>query len=483
MNITGKVVHSLKWLTISKFVGQLLRWTVTFIVIRILAPEDYGLMAMSDVVISFFALFATAGLASALVQVRSFTENQIRELFGLLLTLNLLLAAALLFLAPLASAYYQEPRLTLVLQVLQIGFLITAIETLPSAMLTREMRFKALSLIDLTAGIVASAVTLGLALNGIGVWSLVIGYLFEMVIRAGLKFAAHPIKVLPRLAFRESLPLLTFGGIKTLAAIVWFAFISIDTIIGGRLWSTATLGFYAVAMQLSLIPLNKMVPMLKQVAFPAYANVHRQSEDEIAPYFLKANALAMFITFPIFFGMAATASSFIPLILGDKWLDVIVPASLIPLMLPFRVSQELMDPALEAHGHPQDVLFNWLIVLFIVAPSLFAGAHYGGLPGMCWAWVISLPISFLFSALRTSRRLQLSLYQYLATVGRPLLCALVMFAVVKAIHYWGWNHLSSLLLLALEVGLGGLTYLLCSRMLCSDEITHLVGLLKKLRQP
>jgi len=151
MSITAKVVHSLKWLTVTKLAAQLLRWGVTFIVIRLLMPEDYGIYAMADVVMYFFALFSGAGMASALIQVRSFSVTQMRQVLGLLLVVNLSLALLVFFLAPWIADFYQEERVIPVLYAMMLGFLTVAIETLPTAMLEREMRFKRLSLIELAA--------------------------------------------------------------------------------------------------------------------------------------------------------------------------------------------------------------------------------------------------------------------------------------------------------------------------------------------
>ena len=480
LNITGKVVHSLKWLSVSKLLAQGIRWIVTFIVIRILLPEDYGLMAMSDVVISFFALFATAGLASALVQVRSFTQIQIQELFGLLLTINLILSIGVYLIAPYAAAFYHEERLIPVLYALLVGFLITAFETLPSALMNREMRFKALSLIDLGAALASALVTLTLALNGVGVWSLVIGYLSEMTFRVVLKFIMQPIKVWPKFSVKESLPLMRFGGMMTMGSMVWFSFVNTDMVIGGRLWPTETLGIYAVAMQISQIPLSKLTPMLKQVAFPAYSNILHQG-DQIGPYFLKASGLSMFLTFPVFFGMAATANSYVPLLLGEKWLAVVLPATLIPLTLPFRVAQELIDPAMEARGDPRGVVINWSFALFIVGPSLYIGARYWGLEGLCWAWVSSFPLAFLFSATRACITLDVSLGAYLVTLIRPLTCAAVMFGILHAQFLLIADTFSLALQLGIQIITGTIIYLAMSRLLCATEMRHLFELVKKTR--
>ncbi len=473
MSITAKVVHSLKWLTVTKLAAQLLRWGVTFVVIRLLMPEDYGIYAMADVVMYFFGLFSGAGMASALIQVRSFSVTQMRQVLGLLLVVNLSLALLVFFLAPWIADFYQEERVIPVLYAMMLGFLTVAIETLPTAMLEREMRFKRLSLIELAAATLSALVTLLLALAGFGVWSLVFGHLSELLLRAGLKFAAHPVWILPQFRFGESLHLMTFGATKTLTFLAWFLLVSVDTIIGGRLWDTETLGIYAVALQLSYIPMNKLVPLVKQVAFPAYSKLH-QGNDQLAPYVLKANGLIMVTAFPIFFGLAATAPALVPLLLGEKWLGVILPASLIPLMLPLRASQELMDPAFEASGQPEGALKNWLITLAIMTPILYLGALHGGISGISWAWVTGIPLCYLITSYRAIRSLNLPAGRFAGTVLRPLFPALVMFISIRSFHQFAEGELTLPgLLLLTEVLLGAAVYLLLAWFLCRRELLHL----------
>ncbi len=279
MSITREVAHSLKWVTVSKFAAQIIRWGVTFLVIRILNPDDYGLMAMAGVVLSFFEVFASAGLGTALIQAASFSRRQVQEIFGLLLLVNLTLALGMALLAPWAAEYYRDERLIPILHVLPLVLMISALETLPSAMLTREMQFKRRSLSELAASAIAALFTLWLAWQGLGVWALIWGYMSEVALRALLLNLVNPMLMLPRFWFSHSLPLISFGGAQTLTTFAWFIFSSMDVFIGGRLWSTDMVGIYAIAIQLSHIPLNKLTPIVKQVALPAYARIHHQPRE------------------------------------------------------------------------------------------------------------------------------------------------------------------------------------------------------------
>ncbi len=482
MSITREVAHSLKWVTVSKFAAQIIRWGVTFLVIRILNPDDYGLMAMAGVVLSFFEVFASAGLGTALIQAASFSRRQVQEIFGLLLLVNLTLALGMALLAPWAAEYYRDERLIPILHVLPLVLMISALETLPSAMLTREMQFKRRSLSELAASAIAALFTLWLAWQGLGVWALIWGYMSEVALRALLLNLVNPMLMLPRFWFSHSLPLISFGGAQTLTTFAWFIFSSMDVFIGGRLWSTDMVGIYAIAIQLSHIPLNKLTPIVKQVALPAYARIHHQPEGELKAYYLKANGLTMLVAFPIFFGLAAVSPVLIPLLLGEKWQAAILPATLLPLILPFRMSQELMDPVLEAIGRPREALKNWMIIISITTPSLYIGAVWNDILGLCIGWLVSMPLSYALTSRVTIRNLGINAWAFARTVFPPLFIAGIMFAAVRTINMMLVDDLGRVTLLTIEVGMGAAIYISLAWLFCNSEFRSALHILSKLRK-
>src|SRR6266581_1301480 len=110
-DIRTKVLIALRWTTLSKFSGQLVSWAVTVYVIRILSPDDYGLMAMASVPIIFFYLLNTVGLDAVLVQKRDLSERLRAQVFGIVILVNLVLFLGFLGGAPWIAAFYHEPRL------------------------------------------------------------------------------------------------------------------------------------------------------------------------------------------------------------------------------------------------------------------------------------------------------------------------------------------------------------------------------------
>src|SRR5712692_4151455 len=133
VDIRTRVLIALRWTAMSKFLGQLVSWTVTLYVIRILSPEDYGLMAMATVPIALFYLLNTAGLDAVLVQKQDLSDHLRAQIFGIVIVLNLLIFIVFLGTAPWIAAFYREPRLTAIIRIPALQFILLPVETLPQA--------------------------------------------------------------------------------------------------------------------------------------------------------------------------------------------------------------------------------------------------------------------------------------------------------------------------------------------------------------
>jgi teichuronic acid exporter len=175
MSLKSKVVTGVGWVASANLFGQIITWSITVFVMRLLSPADYGLLAMASVFVAFLAMMAAAGLGPAIVQAISIDDEKLRQLLGLITALNLILCMLLFAAAPLIAGFFNEPRLVDVVRVLALQFVITGFAVIPESMLGRALRVKARALVDLASNLTGGATTWTLAWAGYGVWSLVKG--------------------------------------------------------------------------------------------------------------------------------------------------------------------------------------------------------------------------------------------------------------------------------------------------------------------
>src|SRR5690606_13990540 len=247
-------------------------WTSTFLVIRVLDPSDYGLFAMTQVVLVLLNVVNGYGMASALIRAETVSQRQLSQVLGLLLLLNGALAAAQFIMSPWAAAYYRQPMVADLLRVQSLLYLATPFMALPHAILSRRMDFKRPAQIRLVAAVAGAATALACAYAGMGVWTLVAAPMVMFTVEAiGMTWAAGFVR--PSFRFQGTWPLVRFGGAMTLVQFFWFLQSQADVFIAGRALDPHQLGLYTTGVFLTQLLASKFVPPLNEVAFAAYSRI------------------------------------------------------------------------------------------------------------------------------------------------------------------------------------------------------------------
>jgi len=458
MSFRARILAGLGWTAATRFLGQLVSWAVTIVVMRILSPTDYGLLAMATVLIGFLNLFSELGLGWAIVSAREVDLPTLRKVYGLTLIAHSVLFAFVFLTAPLVAAFFGEDRLTLIIRVIGIQFLLVAPGVIPSAMLQRELDFKWLSITSLATTLVGAFATLGLALTGYGVWSLVVGSLVSVVLGTIGINVLYPFLHLPIFAFKGLGKLFAFGGNVAFSRVILYFYIQADTVIGGRFLGKEQIGYYSVAMQLASLPMQRVSAILNQVIFPAFARIQDEPE-RVTYHVLQAIRLTSLCSFPVFWGIAAVAPEIVRVLLGDQWEPAILPLQLLAIVMPIRMIGQLMPPTLQGVGKATLVTRNHLLVCVTMVCAFLVGVQFG-IVGMSLAWLIAFPPVFLANLRTWLPVLGMRASQLLGAMVKPAIAGAGMFAAVATMRVVGQS--SGLRGLAILIVVGALSYALLS---------------------
>jgi O-antigen/teichoic acid export membrane protein len=382
----AQVKSGVIWRSGSQLIGQLIAWTSTFLVIRMLNPADYGLVAMTGVVLTFLDLFKGWGFASSLVRDETTDRHKIGQAFAMLILMNGGLAAAQLAAAPLAADYFHQPIVADLLRVQALFYLANPFNALGHALLARRLEFKRQSRIDLIAAVLSAATALACALAGTGVWTLVAAPAMLWYARAiGYVAAARLWEIRPRFAFAGAGTMLRYGLAMIGVQACWFVQSQADVFIGGRVLDPHRLGLYTTALFVTQVLAAKFVPPLNEVAFAAYSRIQARP-DMIQAAFLKSVRLIMLIALPFYFGLMVTAEPLVETILGWKWLEVAALVPILAMAMPMMTLQILFAPASNALGRPGLAVRTGLVGALLL-PLGFAIGIQWGTQGLAWAWL------------------------------------------------------------------------------------------------
>ncbi len=427
MDVERKTVVALKWSVVAKLLGQLISWGVTLIVLRLLAPADYGLMAIVTVIIAMIAGLAEFGFGASLIQTPTLDRRELARIAGALGALNIGCGVLVAASAPLIAAWLGEPRLQLLIQVSALQFLFAAVEIVPQALVHRDMDFARVARVEIVATVVGSLGTLALALAGAGVWALVLGGLAGAAARA-VGFAALGGFVWPSLTLGGIGHHIRFGGIVTITRVLWKVTYQMDTLIAARFFTREVLGLYSVAMHLATLPMSKAMGVVNQVAFPAVARL----QDELPRLrvrLLESLRLLALIAIASLWGIAAVAQEFVDVVLGEKWHEAETALQLVSVVAPMRMLMAVLATALAASGHADLELRNQIVSALVLPAGFAIGIHWG-LNGLAASWVVAVPAICALNFRRTAGTLGLRLGDVLGAVRAPLLAGALMLAAV-----------------------------------------------------
>lgn len=440
----------MKWLT------QLLRWSSTLIIARLLTPTDYGLVGMAMIYLGLVQLVNEFGLSSAIVQ-RSLDEDQLARLGGVSAILG-----GILFLASAAASHviallFAEPRVQLVLLALSSTFLIRGLQVLPRGLLTRELKFRALAGVDAAEAATLTLATLGLALLGYGYWSLVVSSVLSALVGTLCAMRLRPHRVAWPGALSTLRDSLTFGGHVVLSRLAWYAYSNADFAVVGRVLGTAALGAYSFGWSIASIPVERVSATVGRVVLGVFSSLQRDYAA-IRRYLLALTEGIALLTFPAAVGLSLVAHDFVLVVLGAKWNAAVVPLQLLSLYAGVRSIDALFPQILLATGHSRQNARFSLIALAVLPLLFFLGSRWGT-AGVASAWIVGFPLVVLPTNFRyTLRLLGVSAPEYLRALWPALSGTALMAAAVLGTRATTPASLPPSLRLALEVVIGACVY-------------------------
>jgi PST family polysaccharide transporter len=357
------------------------------ILARLLTPSDFGLIAMVTVFSSFVSIFANFGLTSAIVQKKEVSDETLSSTFWINIGLGALLTLAFAASAPLIAAFFAEPRLTPLVVLISTTFFISSFGQVQTALLTKRLNFKALAVISIAATGVSGVISIALAFAGYGVWSL-----------AWLAVLSAFVTVVVTCVYTRWVPhfLLGLQGVKGLlgfgANLTGFSFVNYfarnaDNLLIGKFLGAAPLGFYNLAYNLLLFPLNNISNVIGSVMFPALSII-QHDKQLVREAYVTANRYIAVVTFPLLMWLLVAAPQLITVVFGPKWISAIVLVQILALTGMIQSIGTNVGWIYMSQGRT-DTMLKWGIFAASIALISFAVGLRWGVEGVAIAYAIA----------------------------------------------------------------------------------------------
>lgn len=427
-SVQSKMARGAAWMMLFKLVERSLGLVSTLILVRLLAPADFGIMAMAFSFILVAELLTAFGFDIALIQRQDATEEHYHSAWTCNVLLGLTITVLMLATAWPIALFYGQPDVFWVVCALAIGPLIGGAENIGVVAFRKDLDFRKEFAFQLSRKIAGFVVAVPLAFWLHSYWALVAGTLASRLVGTVNSYWVHPFR--PHFSLSQVRALIGFSKWLLLNNIVGFLKERTSDFFIGRLHGPAALGLYNVSYEFANLPSTEMSAPINRALLPGFARL-TSDRAALAGAYLNAMRMLALFAIPAAAGIFAVAEYFVPVVLGAKWLEATPMLKLLTINGALLFFHSSICAVLIGTGHPdRAVKTNSIyVVLMIAGFILFAGiGTLGVVYTVLTASVLTTPV-YLY---QVRRCIGVKAISFLGAALRPMIASLIMIFTVYA---------------------------------------------------
>ena len=376
------------WVAVGNYSNRVLGFVSTLILAAVLDPEQFGVVAIAQMVIDLLYLCKDLGVSQALIYRKDSVEDAAGT--GLILTAGvntgLFLVAAMI--APIVARYYEQPILVPVIIALSSNLIWIALNSVPDAVLRKRMQFNKLVVPNVLPVIIGSAVSIWMAFAGYGVWSLVIRTQLIWVLQTALVWLISGLKPVWRFDRRLAGELLSYGKYIVGSSIILVLLYNIDKFYVSHFEGVAALGLFTLASRIASLPVTEFSHLVCRVIFPAFSAMNDDAE-RLRQSFLKTLRYSAIVSIPMAVGIGTFGPAVVRSVYGDKWAGMAPMLQILSGYALIRSFSTLIAETFKATGRP------WLMQRYEFLRLLLVGVL--GVPAIVKTGTIGLCVVIVFA--------------------------------------------------------------------------------------
>lgn len=455
-HIARKAGRGIVWNFLAYGLGKVVVLLTTSILARLLTKDDFGLVAVAVIAINYLSVVKDLGLGVALIQRREDVDDAANTVFTINLILGIALSVIVIPIAPFVADYFKDPMVTPVLRWLGVSFVINALGAVHIIWLMRDLDYRRKFIPDMGNTLVKGAASIGLALAGFGVWSLVFGQILGSLASVILVWVVLPWR--PRLALSRKIAaaLMKFGASVIGGDILGVFIDNIDYIVVGRLFGLQQLSIYTLAYRLPEMLLIGNLWVMGSVTFPTFSSI-QDKPDVMRRGLLASVRLIQMIAVPISLGLFLAADPIVRVVFGEQWLDAIPILRVLAIYAwVYSIGYHVGD-IYKAIGRPDILLRLTVLTLIIIVPAILLGSRFGMI-GIAWGHLIAVLIRRIVSLIVATRFVDVSIAEIFKELKPSVQGGLAMIPTVVAVLFLTEN-INPFIQLTIVVLSGAVSYL------------------------
>lgn len=469
-----KILKSLFWAYCETISAQVVNFIVTVILARLLAPSDYGAIALVTVFINIANVFVNSSFSMSLIQKEDADHLDFNTIFWFNGLIAVGFYAILFFSAPAIGRYYDYALLTTVLRVLALRIPVSAYNSVQVAFVSNKMMFRKSFISTSLGALVSGILGIAAAYMGLGLWALVIQSISNVIFNT--VFLAVIVEWRPKFEFScERLKFLAGFGWKLLATgLLFTGYTELRSLVIGKRYSAEDLGYYNRGNQFPQLIASNIDTTITKVMFPTFSK-NQNDSFRLKQMTQRAAKTSAYIMTPILFGMAIVATSLVRILLTDKWLPCVPYLQIMCVVWWLQPTQSCSIQAVKAIGR-SDIYLRIEVISKIIGVSLLVAAVYlFDTPlSIAITMLLGQAVAVFLYGFYVHKLIGYTIKEQLKDLFVPALLGLIMAA---ALYFIGFYIHNTLVCLIVQIISGAIIYVALSYIFKIEEFKYILNLI------
>lgn len=469
----GNVIKNFFWRFAERCGAQLVTFIVSIVLARILAPEDYGTIALVTVFTTILQVFVDSGLGTALIQKKDADDLDFSSVFYFNLVVCLVLYAGMFVMAPVIAKFYGDDTLTSVIRVISLTIVISGVKGIQQAYVSRNMLFKRFFFSTIGGTIFSAFLGIGLAKAGYGVWALVAQQLSNTTVDTIILWIT--VRWRPRKAFswKRLKSLLSFGWKLLVSSLLDTCYNNLRNLIIGKMYSASDLAFYNQGDKFPKLIVTNINTSIDSVLLPTMSSA-QDDRERVKNMTRRAIKTSTYVMAPLMMGLAFCATPIVKLVLTDKWLPCVPFLRIFCITYMFWPVHTANLNAINAMGR-SDWFLRLEIIKKIMGIAILLSTMWFGVMAMAYSLLLSSVLSQIINSWPNRKLLG---YGYLEQVRDFAPGILLAVGMGICVYFIGYIPLPTIMTLVIQIFAGAALYIGVSAILKLEEFEYLLGMVK-----
>ncbi len=433
---------------LSKYSNIVVSIIIGAILAHLLTPQEFGIVVIVSVFISFFNLLSNIGIGPAIVQIKTLSNSDIESIFSFSLILGAILTTIFFLSAPLIASFYNNEKLIRISQLMSLAIFFQALRIVPQALLLKKLQFRNIGIISVIVHIISGSIAILLAYLGYSYFALVLNNIISALLMFTIYFYMTPIKLTFKINFSSIRKIAKFSIFQFFFNFINYFSRNTDNLLIGKFFGEANLGFYDKAYKLMMMPVQNLTHVITPVLHPVLSNCQDDKETIYKAYWKIVKLLAS-IGFPLSVFFFYSSSSIITILYGEQWILSIPIFKLLALTIGIQIVLSSTGAIFQSTNRTDLMFYAGLIGAILMVSGISYGIFIEkNLEAIGIGLIIAFVINFLLAFyLLVVKSLEKKYFNFMSVFLHPLFTSIIIAIILGSFNsFYSGNKFITLVL-------------------------------------